>query len=1085
MNDEIGNYFNVEPYCIVPYTPTCGNGLVEGSEQCDDTSVCCTPQCTLAPSAQCSGNGTCCSSTCQFVPSTTLCAAGGGFCSNGACLLSSCPTGYPLCAMDQGGCRQLCTASGQCIPFSGQGYLLHDNTTCSVSPYSVCQTGQCVSAVVSFAWTTSAWSSCSCTSTQTRTVQCSGSDGLTYPSSRCPAAVPIPTQSCTAPLSCFTFSFVYSAWSTCCNTCDGGTMSRTATCQVSTNPITTLPTANCTAAGIPLAALSSACNTSPCVYSWVSPAWSSCSVTCGGGTQTRTSTCWRVINGGSQQQPNAACTAALGMTPIDAQQCNAQACDVYGWVYGSYGNCNVTAGCGGGGWGMQTRSAVCMDLTTNKQAASSSSCTTAAVFTQPCGNSLCPSYVWIYSNWTSCSVGCGGGVQTRTAQCYDSVYAQWPATSTCTLALPSPVTAQACNVQACPAPAIVYTWSASPYWSACPVVCGGGVQVRAVSCINPLTSAVVSSTLCPTSSIPSATQACATRTCDIYSWVAGAWSTCSSNCTGGVQYRQVQCRNFYTAVLIPWSQCLPYMTTALPSTVQNCNSNVPCSKEQGGDVVSPWPGFNVSEWSECSVSCGGGLQERSVECVEPSVCSWGNAPSPVQSCNSQQCPPSWSLSSWSSCSLQCGAGSMQRGAQCLQWLSNGTVLSVNSSQCTQTQPSINGECNVFPCPSWAYSSWSACSAQCGLGVQNRSVVCLNYDGTFAANTACASQPQLPLQQTCGEDTPCPHWHRSLWTPCSEQCGGGFQTRNLTCRMPHDAVYEGMLVDPSLCLTPSAGAAATGDGPGVNDEAPGFPITSQTCNSQPCALYYWDVAPTSPCSAACGGTQQLSVGCYTGSASARVSVSSDLCAAAAEPASTQACSTSECTTSAAWAVLSDWSNCSALCGSGTQSREVSCNSALNGSAVDESECDLSSMPAVTQPCTLPPSTCYGPPYTDEYNGLCSLSTSTCTCRQGWTGPTCSIAPSFTDVQTGAAAFPHGVALGEVLIIQWQWTGEMDFVSILLVRDNTTEWPVGQYIARHVVNTGGYQWSPQRTRSLSQSTACVCPSALSCSFPISRC
>ena len=199
-----------------------------------------------------------------------------------------------------------------------------------------------------------------------------------------------------------------------------------------------------------------------------------------------------------------------------------------------------------------------------------------------------------------------------------------------------------------------------------------------------------------------------------------------------------------------------------------------------------------------------------------------------------------------------------------------------------------------------------------------------------------------------------------------------------------------------------------------------------------------------------------MGCYTGSGPSRVSVSSDLCAAAAEPASTQACSTSECISTAAWVVSTDWSDCSVGCGSGSQSRVISCISVTNNSAVDDSECDLSSMPALTQPCTLAPSTCYGPPYADEYNGLCSLNTSSCTCRQGWTGSNCSIAPSFTDVQTGAAAFPHGVALGEVLIIQWEWTGELDFVSILLVRDNTTEWPVGQYIARHVVNTGGYQW-----------------------------
>ena len=1051
VNDQMSSD-GIMPYCMTPYQSVCGNGIVEPDEQCDDSSACCTSQCTLAAGAQCSSNSTCCLSTCQYAPSTTLCAGNNGVCTNGECQLSSCPGQYPLCGMTGGGCQQMCKVGSSCIALSGS-YALKDNVTCSLSPYGVCQSGQCAVTSITYSYAASAWSSCSCNATQSRSVLCSGSDGNPYSLSMCngTGAMPASAQSCTVPSSCYSFAFNYSAWSACSQTCDSGVQTRAATCLLYSEPAVELPLANCTAAGATLQSLSSSCNVQSCTYMWQSTAYGACSADCGGGVATRASTCYRAINGGSQQMTAADCVAQGLPAPSDSEACNSQACDVYGWSYGSWTSCN--ASCGGG---LQTRTALCMDVTTNQQA-DAQHCTALQqpVTSQQCNTQLCPSLQWLYGGWSDCSATCGGGVESRSVQCWDSVYGQWYPNASCSAVLSSPLVLQSCNTDACPSPPPAYYWQASPYWAACPVVCGGGVQYRNVSCIDPRNSLPVSTSLCNVSSEPPTSQACNTRTCNIYSWVVSGWSVCSSWCAGGTQVRAVQCSNFYTGELSPWTTCAHYMTTAVPSQLRDCNSAVPCVNGTGALVVSGYPGFAMSEWSACSVQCGGGYAVRNVTCVNATLCDWSAAPSPVQTCNSSPCSPIWSVGQWSQCSQSCGGGSMSRSVSCIQYASNGTVSQVNSSSCLSAQPSVNAVCNYFPCPSLVYSDWSACSASCGIGAQTRNVSCLNFDGTTAASSQCAALAVDALQQPC-MTLPCPHWHRELWSQCDAPCGGGSQNRTVACRLPHDSTYEGLVVDSSLCVM--QGAAAKGDGPGADTEGSGVPATAQTCNSQSCPLYYWMTAATSNCSVECGGgTQSVAVGCWSGAGSSRQPAAASLCDASSTPSSVAACNTAACS-SYSWSA-SSWSLCSAACGTGWQSRVVMCVAA-NGSMVDDTECEDSLTPPTEQACSVPESTCWGANIAldADVNGVCDSSSSTCLCRSGWTGATCQEAPTISDVETGTSSFTHGVALSEVLVIQWQWTGAIDAVSVLLLRDNTTDWPeYGQYIGRYILNAGGYEWA----------------------------
>ena len=376
--------------------------------------------------------------------------------------------------------------------------------------------------------------------------------------------------------------------------------------------------------------------------------------------------------------------------------------------------------------------------------------------------------------------------------------------------------------------------------------------------------------------------------------------------------------------------------------------------------------------------------------------------------------------------------------------------------CLDTAPSPNGECNFFPCPTWTYAPWSDCSAQCGYGTLSRAATCTRYDGTALPDSACAASAQEPLSAVCAL-APCPHWHRSVWGDCSLPCGSGNQTRAVSCRMPHDSVYEGMLVSSTLC--PTSGPNIGGDGPGAAEEPlDQVPAAVQACNEQRCPAFYWQFRPTSACSVQCGGGLQEGVfDCHSGATHAVVS--DDLCPSNAQPP-VPACNPAPCTDSH-WAVTSPWSECNVTCGLGVQLRNLSCLDGA-GAVVDDTECELLPMPAVQQACTIDPAVCYGGGGAAGYgevNGACLTATGACLCRPGWAGATCDTAPALFNVTTGAAGFEQGgVPIGDTLTVQWMDSGSVDYVSVLLVRLGAADgWPVAQYLAQQLPNYGAYQWT----------------------------
>ena len=101
--------------------------------------------------------------------------------------------------------------------------------------------------------------------------------------------------------------------------------------------------------------------------------------------------------------------------------------------------------------------------------------------------------------------------------------------------------------------------------------------------------------------------------------------------------------------------------------------------------------WKSSGFSSCTSSCLGGLQESIVTCVEssagttvlPYFCDPNTKPEiEVRISNEKACPPRWNISDFSDCSKSCGGGVQTRELQCVQevrWPLNTIILFISFS----------------------------------------------------------------------------------------------------------------------------------------------------------------------------------------------------------------------------------------------------------------------------------------------------------------------------------------------------------------------------------------------------------------------
>ncbi|XP_063354149.1 papilin isoform X1 [Pelmatolapia mariae] len=255
-----------------------------------------------------------------------------------------------------------------------------------------------------------------------------------------------------------------------------------------------------------------------------------------------------------------------------------------------------------------------------------------------------------------------------------------------------------------------------------------------------------------------------------YYWSYGSWSACSKECGSGYQSRLVFCS-------IDNEAYPDYLCASLPRPQSNrtCNPQ-PCpqirrmaylyppqllrsSKRPRASVFS----WQTGEWNACSVTCGGGSQVRSVQCVsndvsgprvvEDVVCAaYADAPPSLQTCNMQKCAE-YHVTGWSACSVTCGSGQQTREVTCVG--SDGTRLDETSCSAL-LRPATVQRCEMASCPqqiSWHVGDWGLCSKSCGSGSRERQVICSDQERNLYPVDQCNTQPKPLTVERCNAQ-PC-------------------------------------------------------------------------------------------------------------------------------------------------------------------------------------------------------------------------------------------------------------------------------------------------------------------------------------------
>uniref|UniRef100_G3NJ46 ADAM metallopeptidase with thrombospondin type 1 motif 20 n=1 Tax=Gasterosteus aculeatus aculeatus TaxID=481459 RepID=G3NJ46_GASAC len=664
-------------------------------------------------------------------------------------------------------------------------------------------------------WQYSAWSQCSKTcgrGSRSRESYCMNNRGRRLVDRECGEYQRLVTETCSEqPCP----EWTESEWSECPVTCGKGTRHRQVSCSIGAGQ-EELGEHLCDPSSKPASV--GGCELPDCA-SWQVGVWGGCAVTCGHGYQMRAVRCVsgeygatvddRECNAAARPRDtqSSACFSPCGQwragewSPMFStpETFNGQNTHRNRYHRGSplSPQCSVTCGVG-----RTTRQVVCSNYhqpvdrsfcDPEEQTVTEQECTAAPcpsvhhrqrINDQPYGYPQDPGRhpghsswnvpsadnQWRTGPWGACSSTCAGGFQRRVVVCQD---ADGRSNSYCDERV-KPDESKGCDSGPCP------VWNFG-VWGECTQTCGGGRRTRLVVCQRP-NGQMLNNYNCDILDKPPDMEQCNLQPCPgSASWLRRPWKPCSVSCGRGTKQRQIACV-YQNQSQIAEEHCghLPRPRTQKSCRARGC------------------PSWKANRWTECSVTCGVGVQNRRVYCrlkgtgqVREDLCGAHLRLAAVRPCQTAECTHySWVAGEWEECNATCGEGRRSRKVGCM----GPGITPVQVDYCEpSSQPPSHQPCQGAPCHhTWTTGQWSQCSASCGVGYQQRAASCSVMPSSQArrpyaaasSSTRCP-EPQPPGSRPCLLRD-CPHttyWKVGPWSKCSQTCGAGVMERRVECVTP--------------------------------------------------------------------------------------------------------------------------------------------------------------------------------------------------------------------------------------------------------------------------------------------------------------